>query len=108
MRAPSGVQPNIFRRADAKAKGAKFGRKHALTLHQQQEARKRLAEGETQPSVARSYNVSQATICVFCIIDARCCHSRQVYEPAFSGRMRRTLKSIQRQQRCNTSAAGRL
>jgi DNA invertase Pin-like site-specific DNA recombinase len=48
--------------ADAKAKGAKFGRKPALTPHQQQEARKRLAEGETQRSVARSYNVSQATI----------------------------------------------
>jgi DNA invertase Pin-like site-specific DNA recombinase len=48
-------------RADAKAKGVKFGRKHALTPHQQQEARKRLAEGETQRSVARSYNVSQAT-----------------------------------------------
>jgi DNA invertase Pin-like site-specific DNA recombinase len=50
------------RRADAKAKGVKFGRKPALTPHQQQEARKRLAEGETQRSVARSYNVSQATI----------------------------------------------
>jgi DNA invertase Pin-like site-specific DNA recombinase len=49
-------------RADAKAKGVKFGRKPTLTPHQQQEARKRLAEGETQRSVARSYNVSQATI----------------------------------------------
>jgi DNA invertase Pin-like site-specific DNA recombinase len=49
-------------RADAKAKGVKFGRKPALTPHQQQEARQRLAEGETQRSVARSYNVSQATI----------------------------------------------
>src|SRR6266851_3373860 len=49
-------------RADAKAKGVKFGRKHALTPHQQQEARKRLAKGETQRSVARSNNVSQATI----------------------------------------------
>jgi DNA invertase Pin-like site-specific DNA recombinase len=49
-------------RADAKAKGVKFGRKPSLTPHQQQEARKRLAEGETQRSVARSYNVSQATI----------------------------------------------
>jgi DNA invertase Pin-like site-specific DNA recombinase len=34
----------------------------ALTPHQQQEARKRLAKGETQRSVARSYNVSQSTI----------------------------------------------
>jgi DNA invertase Pin-like site-specific DNA recombinase len=49
-------------RADAKDKGVKFGRKPSLTPHQQQEARKRLAEGETQRSVARSYNVSQATI----------------------------------------------
>jgi DNA invertase Pin-like site-specific DNA recombinase len=49
-------------RADAKAKGVKFGRKPAVTPHQQQEARKRLAEGETQRSVARSYNVSQAAI----------------------------------------------
>jgi DNA invertase Pin-like site-specific DNA recombinase len=49
-------------RADARAKGVKFGRKPILTPHQQQEARKGLAEGETQRSVARSYNVSQATI----------------------------------------------
>ena len=49
-------------RADAKAKCVRFGRKPALTPHQQQEARKRLAEGETQRSVACSYNVSQATI----------------------------------------------
>ena len=49
-------------RTDAKAKGIKFGRKPSLTPHQQQEARTRLAEGETQRSVARSYNVSQATI----------------------------------------------
>jgi DNA invertase Pin-like site-specific DNA recombinase len=48
--------------ADAKAKGVKFGRKPVLTPHQQQEVRKRLAEGETQRSIARSYNVSQATI----------------------------------------------
>ena len=41
-------------RADAKARGVKFGRKPALTSHQQQEARKRLIEGETQRSVARS------------------------------------------------------
>jgi hypothetical protein len=31
-------------------------------LHQQKEARKRLEAGETQRSVARSYNVSQSTI----------------------------------------------
>jgi DNA invertase Pin-like site-specific DNA recombinase len=50
-------------RADAKAKGVKFGRKPSLTRHQQRyEARERIAAGETQRSVARSYNVSQATI----------------------------------------------
>jgi DNA invertase Pin-like site-specific DNA recombinase len=49
-------------RADAKAKGVKFGRKPTLTAHQQREARERVAAGETQRSVARSYNVSQATI----------------------------------------------
>jgi DNA invertase Pin-like site-specific DNA recombinase len=49
-------------RADAKAKGIKFGRKPKLTAHQQHEARKRIEAGETQRSIARSYNVSQATI----------------------------------------------
>jgi len=49
-------------RADAKEKGVKFGRKPILTAHQRQEARKRLDAGETQRSVARSYNVSQSTI----------------------------------------------
>jgi DNA invertase Pin-like site-specific DNA recombinase len=49
-------------RADAKAKGVKFGRKPILTPHQQREACKRVADGETQRSVARSYNGSQSTI----------------------------------------------
>ena len=49
-------------RADAKAKGVRFGRKPKLTPHQQREARQRLANGETQRSIARSYNVSQSTI----------------------------------------------
>jgi DNA invertase Pin-like site-specific DNA recombinase len=49
-------------RADAKANGVKFGRKPILTPRQQKEARKRLEAGETQRSVARSYNVSQNTI----------------------------------------------
>ena len=49
-------------RADAKAKGVKFGRKPKLTEHQQREARARVAAGETQRSVARSYNVNQSTI----------------------------------------------
>jgi DNA invertase Pin-like site-specific DNA recombinase len=49
-------------RADAKAKGVKFGRKPKLTHFQQREALQRLDTGETQRSVARSFNVSQATI----------------------------------------------
>jgi DNA invertase Pin-like site-specific DNA recombinase len=49
-------------RADARAKGVKFGRKPKLTPHQQREARARLEAGETQRSVACSYNVNQATI----------------------------------------------
>ena len=49
-------------RADAKAKGVVFGRKPILTPHQQKEARGRVEAGEPQRSVARSYNVSQATI----------------------------------------------
>ena len=49
-------------RADAKAAGVKFGRKPTLTPHQQREARQRIEQGETQRSIARSFNVSQATI----------------------------------------------
>jgi DNA invertase Pin-like site-specific DNA recombinase len=50
-------------RADAKAKGVKFGRKPKLTLHQQREAiRRRDVDGETLRSIARSYNVSPQTI----------------------------------------------
>ena len=50
-------------RADAKAKGVKFGRKPKLTPHQQREAvRRRDADGETLRSIGRSYNVSAATI----------------------------------------------
>jgi DNA invertase Pin-like site-specific DNA recombinase len=49
-------------RADAKANGVKFGRKPILTPHQQKEAWARVDAGEPQRSVARSYNVSQATI----------------------------------------------
>jgi len=48
-------------RADANAKGVKFGRKP--TPHQQREAIKRRdVDGETLRSIARSYNVSPQTI----------------------------------------------
>jgi DNA invertase Pin-like site-specific DNA recombinase len=50
-------------RADALAKGVKFGRRPSLTPHQQREAIKRRDEGgETLRSIARSYNVSAQTI----------------------------------------------
>jgi len=49
-------------RARAKARGVRFGRPAALTPHQRQEAIQRLANGEAQADVARTFNVSQATI----------------------------------------------
>jgi len=49
-------------RARAKARGVKFGRPSALTVHQRTEAMERLAQGEAQADIARSYDVSQATI----------------------------------------------
>ncbi len=50
-------------RADAKAKGVKFGRPPKLTLHQKREAIKRRdVDQETLRSIGRSYNVSAATI----------------------------------------------
>jgi DNA invertase Pin-like site-specific DNA recombinase len=49
-------------RARAKARGVKFGRPTALTPHQRHEALQRLGNGEAQADVARTFNVSQATI----------------------------------------------
>jgi DNA invertase Pin-like site-specific DNA recombinase len=49
-------------RTRAKAKGVRFGRKPILTSHQRKEAFERLAKGETQADIARSYAVSQSTI----------------------------------------------
>jgi DNA invertase Pin-like site-specific DNA recombinase len=49
-------------RKRARNRGAKFGRPTALTPHQRQEALQRLSNGEAQADVARSFNVSQATI----------------------------------------------
>ena len=50
-------------RADAKAKGIKFGRKPKVTQHQKAEAVElRGKDEETLRSIARSYNVSAATI----------------------------------------------
>jgi DNA invertase Pin-like site-specific DNA recombinase len=49
-------------RQRAKARGVRFGRKPALTKHQQAEALARVAQGETLVEIARSYNVSHMTI----------------------------------------------
>ena len=49
-------------RKRAKAKGVRFGRPAKLTPHQRQEALDKLGKGEAQADVARTFNVSQATI----------------------------------------------
>src|SRR5262245_6055915 len=49
-------------RVRAKARGVRFGRPSVLTPHQRAEALQRLAQGEAQVDLARSYGVSQATI----------------------------------------------
>jgi DNA invertase Pin-like site-specific DNA recombinase len=49
-------------RSRAMAKGVRFGRPPSLTAHQRAEALERLAQGEAQADVARSFAVSQATI----------------------------------------------
>jgi len=50
-------------REHAKARGVKMGRPPKLTSHQQREAiRRRDRDGETLADIARSYNVSAATI----------------------------------------------
>ncbi len=49
-------------RAQAKERDVKFGRRSALTLHQQSEALQRLARGDTQRTVAALLGVDQATI----------------------------------------------
>jgi DNA invertase Pin-like site-specific DNA recombinase len=49
-------------RKRAKASGVKFGRPSVLTANQRQEALQQLANGNAQADVARTFNVSQATI----------------------------------------------
>jgi DNA invertase Pin-like site-specific DNA recombinase len=49
-------------RARAKARGVKLGAPFKLTHHQKQEALARKAAGEAVRDVARSFNVSPATI----------------------------------------------
>jgi DNA invertase Pin-like site-specific DNA recombinase len=49
-------------RKRAKARGVKFGRPPKLNSHQRQEALARLAAGETQADIARTYAVDPTTI----------------------------------------------
>jgi len=49
-------------RKRAKQRGVTFGRPRKLTPHQRQEALQRLANGETQADIARSYAVDATTI----------------------------------------------
>ena len=49
-------------RKRARARGVRFGRPRKLTAHQRQEALARLANGETQADIARSYAVDPTTI----------------------------------------------
>ena len=49
-------------RAAARARGAALGRKPALTVEQQADARRRLAGGESARSLGRIYRVSHTTI----------------------------------------------
>jgi DNA invertase Pin-like site-specific DNA recombinase len=49
-------------RKRAQERGVRFGRPRKLTGHQRQEAIQRLASGETQADVARTYNVDATTI----------------------------------------------
>jgi DNA invertase Pin-like site-specific DNA recombinase len=49
-------------RTRAMAKGIKFGRPYKLTVHQRREMMERIAAGEVQADIARSYGISQATV----------------------------------------------
>ena len=50
------------RRARAKARGGKMGRRPKMTPHHQNEALRRRDAGEPMRDIARSYNVSRSTI----------------------------------------------
>ncbi|MFZ2075795.1 MAG: recombinase family protein [Xanthobacteraceae bacterium] len=49
-------------RKRAKERGVRFGRPRKLTPHQRQEALHRLASGETQADIARTFAVDPTTI----------------------------------------------
>lgn len=69
------VERTAHGRATAKAQGVKFGRKPKLTPHQQREAAARVAAGEPQRAVARSYNVNQSTIARLPMSDGGASHA---------------------------------
>jgi DNA invertase Pin-like site-specific DNA recombinase len=50
-------------RKRAQDRGVRFGRPRKMSPHQRREAIARLQAGETQADVARTYNVTAATIC---------------------------------------------
>jgi DNA invertase Pin-like site-specific DNA recombinase len=56
------IERMAHRRVDAKANDGKFGYKPKLTSHPQCDARQQIENGETQCSVARSYNLRQTAI----------------------------------------------
>ena len=49
-------------RKRARQNGIRFGRKPKLTAYQRQEALERLAQGESQSAIARTFDVDRATI----------------------------------------------
>jgi DNA invertase Pin-like site-specific DNA recombinase len=49
-------------RRHAKARGVRFGRPNALTPYQAEEARQRLAQGESLRTIAKTYDVAFSTI----------------------------------------------
>jgi helix-turn-helix protein len=53
---------NAAGRKRARQNGIRFGRKPKLTAYQRQEALVRLAQGESQSTIARTFNVDRATI----------------------------------------------
>jgi hypothetical protein len=56
------IAASVFNRSRVDRAGQKMGRPFKLTDHQKREAIKRRDQGETLADIARSYNVSPATI----------------------------------------------
>ncbi len=55
-------EPTEEGRASARKRGVKFGRKLKLTLHQQDQVRAMLKEGQSIRAIVRHFNVGVATI----------------------------------------------